>query len=151
MYRLRGDRDQMINHIISECGKLAQKEYKNRHDCEGKMIHKNCARNLTSLTSGIYTTWNSFYRMRYPKFFGISMYVPADHKVNLKEREKKDNYLDLAMEHESDGDTNCNWFTCLWCNSYRRKKWTRQHEFKSWTRQIAFHIALIPLGKVWIQ
>ena len=30
-------------------------------------------------------------------------------------------------------------------------KWTRRDEFKSWTRQIAFHIALIPLGKVWIQ
>ena len=26
-----------------------------------------------------------------------------------------------------------------------------RHEFKSWTRLIAFHIALIPLGKVWIQ
>ena len=34
---------------------------------------------------------------------------------------------------------------------YRRRKWRRWHEFKSWTRQIAFHIALIPLGKVWIQ
>ena len=33
----------------------------------------------------------------------------------------------------------------------RRRKWTRRHEFKSWTRLIAFHIALIPLGKVWIQ
>ena len=40
---------------------------------------------------------------------------------------------------------------CPWCNCYRRRKWTRQHEFKSWTRLIAFHIALIPLGKVWIQ
>ena len=37
------------------------------------------------------------------------------------------------------------------CNGYRRRKWTRRHEFKSWTRLIAFHIALIPLGKVWIQ
>ena len=34
------------------------------------------------------------------------------------------------------------------CNGYRRGKWTRRHEFKSWTRLIAFHIALIPLGKV---
>ena len=34
-----------------------------------------------------------------------------------------------------------------WCNSYRRTKWTRRHEFKIWTRLIAFHIALIPLGK----
>ena len=35
-----------------------------------------------------------------------------------------------------------------WCNGYRRRKWTRRHEFKSWTRLVAFHIALIPLGKV---
>ena len=40
---------------------------------------------------------------------------------------------------------------CPWCNGYRRRKWTRRHEFKSWTRLIAFPIALIPLGKVWIQ
>ena len=39
----------------------------------------------------------------------------------------------------------------IWCNGYRRWKWTRRHEFKSWMRLIAFHIALIPLGKVWIQ
>ena len=37
---------------------------------------------------------------------------------------------------------------CLWCNGYRRRKWTRRLEFKSWTRLIAFHIALIPLRKV---
>ena len=40
---------------------------------------------------------------------------------------------------------------CPWCYGYRRWKWTRRHEFKSWTRLIAFHTALIPLGKVWIQ
>ena len=40
---------------------------------------------------------------------------------------------------------------CPWCNSYRRWKWTRRHKFKSWLRLIAFHIALILLGKVWIQ
>ena len=37
---------------------------------------------------------------------------------------------------------------CPWCNGYRRRKWTQRHEFKSCTRLIAFHIALIPLGKV---
>ena len=40
---------------------------------------------------------------------------------------------------------------CTWCNGYRRRKWTRRNEFKSWTRLIAFHIVLIPSGKVWIQ
>ena len=38
--------------------------------------------------------------------------IPVDHRVKLKENEKKDKYLDLARElkkkeHESDGDTNC--------------------------------------------
>ena len=36
--RLYGDRDEMINHIISECSKLAQKEYKARHDWVSKVI-----------------------------------------------------------------------------------------------------------------
>ena len=41
--------------------------------------------------------------------------VPADHRVKLKESEMKDKYRDLAwelkksVEHELDGDTNCNW------------------------------------------
>ena len=37
--RLCGDRDETINHIISECSKLAQREYKTRHDWVGKVIH----------------------------------------------------------------------------------------------------------------
>ena len=37
--RLCDDRDETINHIISECIKLAQKEYKTRHDWEDKVIH----------------------------------------------------------------------------------------------------------------
>ena len=37
--RLCGDRDETINHIISECNKLAQKEYKTRHDWVGKVIY----------------------------------------------------------------------------------------------------------------
>ena len=35
--RLCGDRDETTNHIISECSKLAQKEYKTRHDWVGKL------------------------------------------------------------------------------------------------------------------
>ena len=38
-----------------------------------------------------------------------------------------------------------------WCNGYHPRKWTWRHEFKSWPRLIAFHIAQIPLGKVWSQ
>ena len=44
-----------------------------------------------------------------------------------------------------------NLYICPWCKGYHRRKWTGRHEFKSWTRLIAFHIALIPLWKVWIE
>ena len=37
--RLRGERVETINHIISECSKLAQKEYKTRHDWVSKVFH----------------------------------------------------------------------------------------------------------------
>ena len=41
--------------------------------------------------------------------------VSANHRVKLKEGEKREKYLDLArelekkMQHESDSDTNSNW------------------------------------------
>ena len=44
--------------------------------------------------------------------------IPADHRIKLKECEKKDKYLDLARElkktkeHVGDNYTNCNW--CFW-------------------------------------
>ena len=31
-YRLCGDRNETVNHIISNCCELTQKEYKSRHD-----------------------------------------------------------------------------------------------------------------------
>ena len=36
---LCGDRDKTTNRIINECSKLAQKEYKTRHDWVSKVIH----------------------------------------------------------------------------------------------------------------
>ena len=48
----------------------------------------------------------------------VDFAVPADHRIKLKECEKKDKYLDLArelkktVEHAGDNYTNCNW--CVW-------------------------------------
>ena len=45
----------------------------------------------------------------------VDFAVPADHRINLKECEKKDKYLDLAremkkaMEQESNDCANCDW------------------------------------------
>ena len=46
----------------------------------------------------------------------VDFTVPADHRINLKESEKKDKYLDLArelkkkLEYESNDCANCNWY-----------------------------------------
>ena len=47
----------------------------------------------------------------------VDFAVSADHRIKLKECEKKNEYLDLArvlkkktMEHEGDDYTNCNWY-----------------------------------------
>ena len=37
--RLCGQKGETVNHIISECTKLAQREYKRRHDKVGKIVH----------------------------------------------------------------------------------------------------------------
>ena len=34
-----GEREETVNHIISECSKLSQREYKTRLDLVGKLIH----------------------------------------------------------------------------------------------------------------
>ena len=39
-YMLSSNRDEAINHIISEGSKLAQSEYKTRNDWVGKVIHR---------------------------------------------------------------------------------------------------------------
>ena len=45
-FRLCGDRDETINHIISECSKLAQKKNKARHDWVSKLIHREVCKKL---------------------------------------------------------------------------------------------------------
>ena len=56
--RLCGDREETITHIISECSKLAQKEYKTRHDWVGKVIHWEMCKKFKSdhTPNGICTT-----------------------------------------------------------------------------------------------
>ena len=37
--RMCGQSDESVSHILSECSKMAQKEYKRRHDWVGKKVH----------------------------------------------------------------------------------------------------------------
>ena len=143
-YRLCGYRDETINHIISECSKLAQKEYKARHDWVGKVIHwEMCKKFQFDHTNKWYmhnpapVLENDSHKLlwdfniqtdqlipaRRPDLIIINkkkkrickivdFALPADHRINLKESEKKDKYLE---KHESNDCTNCDW--CFWHNN----------------------------------
>ena len=150
---LRSDRDEPITHIESECWKLVQEEYKTRHDCVGKVIHWELSSkfrfvhtNKWYMSNQESVLENGTHKLLYgfeiqmdhqisarrldviitskKRTYRIVDFVfPADHRVKLKESEKKDKYLDLSSElkkivkHGSDGCTNCNW--CFWY-SYQR-------------------------------
>ena len=127
--RLCGDRDETINHIISEFSKLAQREYKARHDWVGKVVHWEMCRKfqfdhtnkwymhnpapvLENATHKLLWDFNiqtdHLIPARRPDLIIINkkkkickiadFAVPADQRINLKESEKKDKYLDLARE-----------------------------------------------------
>ena len=127
--RLCGDRDKTIYHIISECSKLAKKEYKTRHDWVGKVIHwKRCKilkfehinkwyvhnpapileNNTHKLLWNFDIQTDHLISARIPDRIIINkkkrtskivnFAVPADHRLKLKECEKKVKYLDLARE-----------------------------------------------------
>ena len=106
--RLCGDRDETINHIISECSKLTQKDYKARHDWVGTVIHwEMCKKFKFDHTNKWYmhnpapVLENDTHKLLWD--FNIQTdhlipAVPADHRINLKECEKKDKYLDPLRE-----------------------------------------------------
>ena len=122
-------RNETINNIISECSKLAQREFKARHDLVGKVIHwEMCKKFKFDHTNRWYmhnpapVLENDSHKLlwdfniqtdhlipaRRPDLIIINkkkrtckrvdFAVPADHRIKLKECEKKDKYLDLARE-----------------------------------------------------
>ena len=120
-----GDRDETINHIISECSKLAQKEYKARHDGVDMVIHlKMCKKLKFDHTNKWYmlnpasVLENDSNKLLYDfdiqtnnlisakRLYSnqkriwkiVDFAVPADHRIKLKESEKKGKYLELDRE-----------------------------------------------------
>ena len=100
--RLCGDRDETINHIISECSKLAQKKYKTRHDWMGKVIHwEMCKKFKFDHANKLYmhnlkpVLENDTHKLLW------DFDIQTDHLISarrLKECEKRDKYLGLARE-----------------------------------------------------
>ena len=109
--RLCGDRDETINHIIKECSKLAQREYKVRHDWVGKVIHlEMCQKFKFDHTNKWYMhnpapvlendthklPWDINIQTDYlisarrpDLIIIVDFAVPAEHRIKLKECEEK--------------------------------------------------------------
>ena len=64
-YRLCGDTDERIYHIISKCSKLVHKKYKTRHDSMGKLIH-----------------WEFFQEFKFGKAYKCYMHNPESVQEN---------------------------------------------------------------------
>ena len=58
---------------------------------------------------------NATHKLQWDFYKIVDFAVPADHRIDLKEFQKRDKYLELArelkktMEHEGDNYTNCDW------------------------------------------
>ena len=74
--RLCGERDETVNHILSECSKLLLKEYKIRLSQWARWSTGKWARhlNLTIQTNGLCTTKNLSWKMRRSNSSGILRY-----------------------------------------------------------------------------
>ena len=119
--------------IISECSKLAQKEYKTRHDWVSKVIHCELCKKLKFDHTNKWYMYNPTLVLennthKLPWDFDIhtdhlilarrldliiynekrtskivDIAVPADYMIKLKKSEKKDKYQDLARELKNCG------------------------------------------------
>ena len=85
-YRLCGDREEIVNHIISECSKLAQKEYETRLAWVGKVILremcKKCYTNGSPHLGQKTRPYNNQQKKKICKT--VDFAVPADHIINWK-------------------------------------------------------------------
>ena len=116
---LCSEREERINHIISECRKLAQKECKTGNEWVGKVILKEFCKkfNLNILLNGLGTNHNLFWRMRQKILWNFEIQAVLKNtdcdrnrnnriedlaiSVKIKENRKRDKYLDLAQELKS--------------------------------------------------
>ena len=129
MCRLCGKKGESVQHITSRCEKLAQKEYKRRHDNVAKKVHRDICKNNELEHSGkwyehapegaveneeIKVLWDrniqcdNLIEARRPDLIVIDkkkqrgiiidIAVPADVRIEEKEKEKVKKHQDLKRE-----------------------------------------------------
>ena len=95
---LCGDRDETINYIISECRKLAQKEYKTRHDWVGKVIHwEMCKKLKFDHTNKWYMHNPAPVKENNTHKFLWDFDVHTDHLISVRRPTKKENLQNCRL------------------------------------------------------
>ena len=127
--RMCGERDESVSHIVAECSKLAQTEYKARHDNVARIIHLELCQNRNLIKEkkwynhkpesvyegedvkilwdfNIYTDHVIQHRRPDIVVFDkkerkckiVDIACPGDGRVEMKEKEKIENYAELKRE-----------------------------------------------------
>ena len=127
--RMCGERDESVSHIVAECSKLAQTDYKAKHDNVGRIVHLQLCRNkkligekkwYTHSPESVYENedvkilWDFniytdhviqhrrpdivMFDKKERKCMIIDIACPGDSRVELKEKEKIQNYAELRRE-----------------------------------------------------
>ena len=104
--RMCGEKDESMGHLVGECSKLAQAEYKHRHDNVARMIHWNIAH---SYAFDVSSKWherkpvgvieNDHVKLLWDFIIQTSTYIQARRPdVVVVDREKKTcNIIDIAV------------------------------------------------------
>ena len=85
--------DESIDHIVSGCSKLAQKEYKRRHDNLRKIVHRKLAKLIKARRPDLVQVDK---KERICKI--IDFVVAGDSRIEEKEEDKIGKYQDLRRE-----------------------------------------------------
>ncbi|XP_068754161.1 uncharacterized protein [Montipora capricornis] len=121
--RMCGEKDESMGHLVGECSKLAQTEYKHRHDNVARMIHWNIAHSYGLDVSNkwyehkpegviendhVKLLWDFNIQARRPDVVAvdrdkktcniIDIAIPVDAGIVEKEKEKVEKYQDLRRE-----------------------------------------------------
>ena len=112
--------DEGIDHFVSGCSKLAQKEYKRRYDNLGKTVHWKLARNCNIKAADKWyehepesALENEDYEARRPDLVVvdkkersckmIDFAFPGDGRIEEKEKDKIEKYQDLGGSYRRYG------------------------------------------------
>ena len=88
-------KEETIDHLVSSCSKIAQTDYKERHDKVASMLHWNLCRkyNITTAQNIPDITVDE-------RVWIIDVAIPGDGRIEEKELEKISKYQDLKTEIE---------------------------------------------------